>query len=103
MQWFLVLSLWGLLAGMTAWGAFKFSMRDLRATSWMKIAFAATLLAAFGAVRWIPLDLLGEGIVAHAALFLFYWPMVVFGAALCVGSIVGTSMAMYQTRNRQLS
>jgi hypothetical protein len=100
----LIYVFWTFLAVIAAWGSMHFSMRDPPSTSWMKITFAAALLVCFGAAR-LPqvLDVLGEGILAHTAGLLFFWPMIVIGAPLCVGSILGTLIGMYRIRNHHLS
>jgi hypothetical protein len=100
-----IFGFWTFLAVIAAWGSMHFSMRDPPSTSWMKITFAAVLLVCFGAAKWLPQvpQVLGEGILAHAVSLLFFWPMIVIGAPLCVGSIFGTLIGMYRTRNRRLS
>ena len=48
----------------------------------------------FGAAFFLlklPPEKLGEGLLAHATLFIF-WPMAAIGAPLCIGSIVGILM-----------
>jgi hypothetical protein len=98
----LIYVFWTFLAVLAAWGSMHFSMRDPPSTSWMKITFAATLLLCFGAAKWLP-QVLGEGVLAHAVGLLFFWPMIVVGAPLCVGSILGTAIGMYRIRNHHLS
>jgi hypothetical protein len=96
---------WTFLAVIAAWGSMHFSMRDPRSTSWMKITFAAALLAFFGVAQWSPqvLEVLGEGILTHVIGLLFFWPMLMMGAPLCVGSILGTLVGMYRIRSHELS
>jgi hypothetical protein len=69
----------------------------------MKIKFAAVLLACFGRAKWLVVVVLGEGILAHAVGLLFFWPMMMVGAPLCIGSILGTLLGMYRVRSHQLS
>ena len=93
---------WLVLAAIAAWGSYRFSLRDPRSTSWVKIGFAGFLLAAFGVVLaivgWFP-AILEEGLFAHGLLLLFVWPMIGLGAPLCIGSILGTATAMHRNRN----
>jgi len=100
-------AMWVILAAIAAWGSLHFSMRDPRSTSWMKIAFAGILLIAFGAVlaatAWLLPEAQPEGVLARVTLSLFFWSMVVIGAPLCVGSILGTLIGMYRSRDRYLS
>ena len=97
--------LWVFLAAVAVWASAYFAMRDPRSTSWMKIAFAAILLVGFlvalAGSHWIGSDTIGEGLLAHAMLFVI-WPMAAVGAPLCLGSIVGTLVGMYLSRNRSL-
>jgi hypothetical protein len=64
----------------------------------MKITFAGVLLAAFGAalalLKWLPESIVGEGLFAHAMLFVI-WPMAAVGAPLCIGSIIGILMGFH--------
>ena len=96
---------WTFLAVIAAWGSMHFSMRDPPSTSWMKITFAAALLVCFGAAKWLSqvVDVLGEGILAHAVGLLFFLPMTAIGAPLCVGSIFGALIGMYRTRHHRPS
>ena len=93
---------WLVLAAMAAWGSYRFSLRDPRSTSWVKIGFAGFLLVAFGAVLavvdWLP-AILDEGLLGHGLMLLFVWPMIGLGAPLCIGSILGTATAMHRARN----
>jgi hypothetical protein len=100
-----IVMFWTFLAVIAAWGSMHVSMRDPPSTSWMKITFATALLVCFGAAKWLSQvpQVLGEGILAHAVGLLFFWPMVVIGAPLCVGSILGTLIGMYRIRNHHLS
>jgi hypothetical protein len=94
---------WIVLAVIVAWGSYHFSLRDPRSTSLVKIGFAGVLLVLFGAVLAIfewGSGILGEGLSAHALYLLFFWPMSVLGAPLCIGSILGTTIAMYRSRDR---
>jgi len=86
-----VIALWVVLAGIAAWGAFHFARRDPRSTSLMKLTFAGALLAMFGlalGILKLPPEMIGEGLLAHAMLFIF-WSMAAVGAPLCVGYIIG--------------
>ena len=96
---------WTFLAVIAAWGSMHFSMRDPRSISWTKIAFAAALLVCFGVAQWQPrvLQVLGEGILAHLVGLLFFWPMLMIGAPLCIGSILGTLIGMYRIRSHDVS
>src|ERR1700751_3150384 len=72
-----MIAFWMFLTGIAAWGSFHFSTRDRRSVSLMKMAFASTLLVMFGAslvLLRLPPDVIGEGLLAHAMLFIF-WPM----------------------------
>jgi hypothetical protein len=93
-----LLALWLLLGVIAAWGSAHFAVRDPPATSWMKIAVASFLLLAYAVslanLRWPDL-ILGEGLLAHATLVL-YWLMTIGGAALCLGSIFGTFVGMFR-------
>ena len=100
---------WTIPAAIAAWGSYYFSLRDPRSTSLVKIAFAGVplvVLLAFGAVlavvNWNP-GIVGEGLLAHTLGLLFFWlfwPMIMLGAPLCVGSILGTAIGMYRSRDR---
>jgi hypothetical protein len=98
------IAMWIILAAIAAWGSFHFSMHDPRSTSWTKITFAGLLLVAFAAIlvglEWLSPKILPEGVVARVMLSLFYWSMAAIGAPLCVGSILGTLMGMYRSRDR---
>jgi hypothetical protein len=97
--------LWVFLAAVAAWGSAYFAMRDPRSTSRMKIAFAGILLLGFlvalAGSHWISGDITGEGLLAHAMLFVI-WPMAAVGAPLCLGSMVGTFVGMYRSQNLSL-
>jgi hypothetical protein len=92
---------WTVLAAIAAWGSYHFSLRDPRSTSLVKIGFAGVLLILFGAVLAVlESGILGESLFAHALYLLFFWPMILLGAPLCIGSILGTTIAMYCSRDR---
>jgi len=92
--------LWAVLASTAAWGSFHFARRDLRSTSWMKIAFAGSLLFVTAAAPlWLRGDVIGEGLAAHL-LLLAFWAMIGVGAPLCLGSLAGTLGAMYRNRRQ---
>jgi hypothetical protein len=98
----LAVVLWVFLAAVAAWGSAYFARRDRRSTSRMKIAFAGILLLGFlvtlAGSHWIGGDMIGEGLSAHVMLFVI-WPIAVVGAPLCLGSMVGTLVGMYQSQN----
>lgn len=90
--------LWAVLAVAAAWGSFHFARRDPSSTSWMKIAFAGSLLIATAAAPfWLRGDVIGEGLAAHL-LLLAFWAMIGVGAPLCLGSIAGILGGMYRNR-----
>jgi hypothetical protein len=93
-----MIALWIIFTAIAAWGSFHFAMRDPRSTSLMKITFAGVLIVVFGvalaSLEWLP-EVIGEGLLAHAMLFIF-WSMTAVGAPLCVGSIIGTLTALYR-------
>lgn len=92
--------LWAVLAFAAAWGSFHFARRDPRSTSWMKIAFAGSLLIVTAAAPlWLRGDIIGEGLVAHL-LLLAFWAMKSVGAPLCLGSAAGTLVVMYRKRQQ---
>lgn len=92
--------LWAVLASTAAWGSFHFARRDPRSTSWVKIAFAGSLLFVTAAA---PLrlrgDVIGEGLAAHLLLLAFR-AMIGVGAPLCLGSVAGTLGAMCKNRRQ---
>jgi hypothetical protein len=97
--WVAILSFWSLIAGVTAWASFALAKSSPRSTSWMKMMVAGTMLLAFAVVPFVPPKVHGEGYFAVAIIFLFFWPMMAFGAALCCGVIVGASLALWRARN----
>ncbi|MEH2592404.1 hypothetical protein [Bradyrhizobium sp. AZCC 1721] len=89
-------------AAIAAWGSYHFSLRDPRSTSLIKIGFAGVLIGVFGVVfailAWSP-EILGKGFFTMLLGYLF-WPMILLGAPLCIGSILGTAIGMYRSRER---
>jgi hypothetical protein len=96
-----VLALWIFLVAISAWGSAFLGKRDPRSTSWTKVAFAGLPLLAYAVVLvdvlWINPKTFGEGLIAHAIL-IFYWLMTAGGAAVCIGSIIGTLIGMFCRR-----
>ena len=97
--------LWVLLPAIAGWGSAYSAVRDPPSTSRVKIAVAGVLLLAFlltlGGSRWIGSDVIGEGLFAHAMLFVIL-PMATIGAPLCLGSVIGTLVGMRRGRNRSV-
>jgi hypothetical protein len=91
------------LTAVAACGAYYFARRAPRWSSQVKIALMGILLvgslAALTGSRWIGEDVVGEGLFAHAMLFVV-WPMVAVAAPLCLGAIIGISVAMQRSTNR---
>ncbi len=100
------IALWAFLAIVAACGSAYFAMRDPRSTAWVKVVLADILLlgflAALAVSHWFGGNTVGEGLLAHAMLFVV-WPMAVVGAPLCLGSIIGSLVVMYRDRDRSLS
>lgn len=88
-----------ILAAIAGWGAFEFSKRESLRLSRTKIAIAATLLvlsaAGIVASHWLPL--MGEGLLAHAMLFLVL-PLATVGAPVSAGAVVGIWLSMRRRR-----
>jgi len=101
-----VIIMWALLATIVGWGSYAIAKRDPRSTSWMKIAFAAVPLGIFGLIAicffLLPSgtlgEAIGEGLLAHGML-IFFWPMAVIGAPVCIGCIMGILLGMYRRQH----
>ena len=97
-----VIVMWAVLATIVGWGSYVLAKRDPRSTSWMKVAFAAVPLGIFGLIAicfFVPLgSIIGEGLLAHGML-IFFWPMAVIGAPVCIGCIMGILLGMYRRQH----
>jgi hypothetical protein len=97
--------MWALVAAIVGWGSYVFAKQDPRSTSWTKITFAAVPLGVFGLISicfFLPSgtlgEVLGEGLLAHGML-IFFWPMAVIGAPVCIGCIMGILLGMYRRQH----
>lgn len=78
-------------------------------TTWTMIAWACVLILPFVALLLVGsllppgtmAELFGEGLLLHFIIFLYFWPMTLFAAPVCIGTIVGGLVGRHlQTRIR---
>jgi hypothetical protein len=93
---------WLAAATLAWWVAYRLAIRDVRSKSLLRITLAGALLAITAAdlarLTWLPKLFFGSLIEQIA--YLALWAMLDFGAALCVGAIIGTLVGMLRSRDR---
>jgi len=91
------------LTAVAACGAYCFARRAPRRSSQVKIVLMGIplvgSLAALIGSPWIGDDVVDEGLFAYALLFVVL-PMAAVAAPLCLGAIIGISVAMQCSTNR---
>lgn len=83
-----------IILAVAAAGSAWHAMQPLRrVVAWFAIAACVVLLAAFG-ISFVMLSGSAEKSLLAIALYLLNWTMATGGAAICVGTIAGLSLAL---------